>query len=96
MNVRPLHDRVLVKRNEEPSKTESGLLFLPESAKEKPVEGTILAVGAGRINDDGSVMPLQVQTGDRIVFGKYSGTEIKVGGEDRLILREDDILGVID
>ncbi len=96
MNVRPLHDRVLVKRSEEPSKTESGLLFLPESAKEKPVEGTILAVGAGRINDDGSVMPLQVQAGDRIVFGKYSGTEIKVGGEDRLILREDDILGVID
>ena len=96
MNVRPLHDRVLVKRSEEPSKTESGLLFLPESAKEKPVEGTILAVGAGRINDDGAVMPLQVQAGDRIVFGKYSGTEIKVGGEDRLILREDDILGVID
>jgi len=96
MNVRPLHDRVLVKRNEEPAKTESGLLFLPESAKEKPVEGTILAVGAGRIKDDGSVIPLQVQEGDRIVFGKYSGTEIKVEGEERLILREDDILGVID
>jgi chaperonin GroES len=96
MNVRPLHDRVLVKRNEEPVKTESGLLFLPESAKEKPVEGTIIAVGGGRIKDDGSVMPLQVQEGDRIVFGKYSGTEIKVEGEERLILREDDILGVVD
>ena len=69
MNVRPLHDRVLVKRSEEPAKTESGLLFLPESAKEKPVEGTVLAVGAGRIKDDGSVLPLQVKEGDRIVFG---------------------------
>jgi chaperonin GroES len=96
MNLVPLHDRVLVKRNDEPSKTESGLLFLPESAKEKPAEGTILAVGAGRIRDDGSLMPLQVKAGDSVVFGKYSGTEIKVEGEDRLILREDDILGVID
>ncbi len=96
MNVVPLHDRVLVERNTEPSKTESGLLFLPESAKEKPAEGTILAVGAGRIKDDGSLTPLQVKAGDRIVFGKYSGTEIKVEGEERLILREDDILGVVD
>jgi chaperonin GroES len=96
MNLVPLHDRVLVKRNDEPSKTESGLLFLPESAKQKPAEGTILAVGAGRIRDDGSLMPLQVKAGDSVVFGKYSGTEIKVEGEDRLILREDDILGVID
>jgi chaperonin GroES len=96
MNVVPLHDRVLVKRNDEPSKTESGLLFLPESAKEKPAEGTVLAVGAGRIKDDGSLTPLQVKAGDCIVFGKYSGTEIKVEGEERLILREDDILGVID
>jgi chaperonin GroES len=96
MNVVPLHDRVLVKRNDEPSKTSSGLLFLPESAKEKPAEGTILAVGAGRIKDDGSLTPLQVKAGDRIVFGKYSGTEIKVEGEERLILREDDILGVVD
>lgn len=96
MTVRPLHDRVLVKRSDEPAKTESGLLFLPESAKEKPVEGTVIAVGAGRIKDDGSVLPLQVKEGDRIVFGKYSGTEIKVDGEERLILREDDILGVLD
>ena len=96
MTVRPLHDRVLVKRSDEPAKTESGPLFLPESAKEKPVEGTVIAVGAGRIKDDGSVLPLQVKEGDRIVFGKYSGTEIKVDGEERLILREDDILGVLD
>ena len=96
MNLLPLHDRVLVKRLDEASKTQSGLLFLPESAKEKPAEGTVLAVGAGRIKDDGSLVPLQVKQGDRIVFGKYSGTEIKVEGEDRLILREDDILGVID
>ena len=96
MNVRPLHDRVLVKRNDEPEKTESGLLYLPESAKEKPAEGTILAVGAGRVKEDGSLIPLQVKAGDRIVFGKYAGTEIKVQGEERLILREDDILGVID
>jgi chaperonin GroES len=96
MNVRPLHDRVLVKRNDEPEKTASGLLYLPESAKEKPAEGTILAVGAGRVKEDGSVIPLQVKEGDRIVFGKYAGTEIKVQGEERLILREDDILGVID
>ncbi len=96
MNVRPLHDRVLVKRNDEPEKTASGLLYLPESAKEKPAQGTILAVGAGRVKEDGSVIPLQVKEGDRIVFGKYAGTEIKVQGEERLILREDDILGVID
>ena len=96
MNVRPLHDRVLVKRNDEPEKTASGLLYVPESAKEKPAQGTILAVGAGRVKEDGSVIPLQVKEGDRIVFGKYAGTEIKVQGEERLILREDDILGVID
>ena len=96
MTVRPLHDRVLVKRSDEPAKTESGRLVRPESAKEKPVEGTVIAVGAGRIKDDGNVLPLQVKEGDRIVFGKYSGTEIKVDGEERLILREDDILGVID
>ena len=95
MNVRPLYDRVLVKRNEEPVKSKGGL-FLPETAKEKPIEGTILAVGEGKLADDGSLSPLQVKPGDRVVFGKYSGTEIKVDGEDRLILREDDILGVIE
>lgn len=95
MNVRPLFDRLLVKRNEEPTRTKSGL-FLPEAAKEKPAEGTVLAVGNGRIADDGQVTPLTVKVGDRVVFGKYSGTEIKVEGEDRLILREDDVLGILD
>jgi chaperonin GroES len=95
MNVRPLFDRVLVKRNDEPSKTKSGL-FLPETAKEKPVEGTVLGVGSGRVTDEGKVTPLTVKVGDRVVFGKYSGTEIKIEGEDRLILREEDILGIIE
>jgi len=94
--IRPLFDRVLVQRNNEPSKTSSGL-FLPETAsKEKPAEGTILAIGNGRVGDDGSVTPLIVKEGDRIIFGKYAGTEIKIDGEERLILREDDILGVIE
>lgn len=94
MNVRPLFDRILVKRSDGPSKS-SGGLFLPETAKDKPSEGVILAVGAGKINDDGKVNELLVSVGDRIVFGKYAGTEIKVDGEDRLILREEDILGVL-
>ena len=94
--IRPLFDKVLVKRNEEPLKTKGGL-FLPENSnKEKPVEGTVLAVGNGRVGDDGKVPPLTVKVGDKVVFGKYSGTEIKVDGEDRLILREDDILGVLE
>jgi chaperonin GroES len=94
--IRPLFDKVLVKRNEEPLKTKGGL-FLPEnSTKEKPVEGTVLAVGNGRVGDDGKTTPLTVKVGDKVVFGKYSGTEIKVDGEDRLILREDDILGVLE
>jgi chaperonin GroES len=95
MNVRPLFDKVLVKRNDEPTRTKGGL-FLPETAKEKPVEGTVLAVGNGRTTDDGKLNPLTVKVGDRVVFGKYAGTEIKVEGEDRLILREDDILGILD
>ena len=94
--IRPLFDRVLVKRNDEPKKTASGL-FLPETAsKEKPVEGTILAVGNGRKGEDGKIHALAVKEGDQVVFGKYAGTEIKLDGEDRLILREDDILGVIE
>ncbi len=95
MTVRPLFDRVLVKRNEEPTRTKSGL-FLPDAAKEKPVEGTVIAAGNGKVGDDGKVTPLTVKVGDRVVFGKYSGTEIKVDGEDRLILREDDILGIVE
>ncbi len=95
MTVRPLFDRVLVQRNEEPTRTKSGL-FLPDTAKEKPVEGTVLACGNGRVADDGKITALTVKVGDRIVFGKYAGTEIKVDGEDRLILREDDILGILE
>ncbi len=95
MNVRPLFDRILVKRNDEPTRSKGGL-FLPETAKEKPVEGTILAIGNGRVAEDGKITPLTVKVGDRVVFGKYAGTEIKVEGEDRLILREDDVLGILD
>jgi chaperonin GroES len=95
MNVRPLHDRLLVQRNESATQTKSGL-FLPETSKEKPVEGTVLAIGAGRVTEDGKTLPLQVQVGDCIVFGKYAGTEIKLDGEERLILREDDVLGIIE
>jgi chaperonin GroES len=93
--IRPLFDRVLIERTEEPSKTASGL-FLPETAKEKPAEGRILAIGNGRVSEKGEVKPLTVKVGDRVLFGKYAGTEIKVDGADRLILREDDILGIIE
>lgn len=95
MNIRPLFDRVLVERQEEPTKTRGGL-FLPETAKEKPMQGRILAVGEGRVADDGKVSPLQVKVGDLVAFGKYAGTEIQINGEDRLILREEDILGIIE
>jgi chaperonin GroES len=95
MNVRPLHDRLLVQRNDSATQTKGGL-YLPETAKEKPVEGTVLAVGDGRLTEDGKSLPLQVKVGDRIIFGKYAGTEIKLDGEERLILREDDVLGILD
>ena len=95
MQIRPLFDRVLVQRNDEPTKTASGL-FLPETAKEKPIEGTVLAAGNGKVTEDGKVRPLAVKAGDKIVFGKYAGTEVKVDGQERLILREDDILGIVD
>ena len=95
MNIRPLFDRVLVERQEEPTKTRGGL-FLPESAKEKPMQGKILAAGEGRVADDGKVTPLQVKVGDLVAFGKYAGTEIQLDGEERLILREEDILGIIE
>ncbi len=94
MNIRPLYDRVLVKRVEEESRSKGGL-FLPESAKEKPSEGIVLAVGAGRINDKGEITPLVVAEGDRVLFGKYAGTEIKVDGEERLILKESEIFGIV-
>ena len=92
---RPLHDRVVVKRIVADEKTKGGII-IPDSAKEKPVEGEVLAVGNGKVQEDGKLRPLDVKAGDRILFGKYSGTEIKIDGEEHLILREDDILGVIE
>ena len=94
MNVRPLNDRVLVKRLEEETKTAGGL-FIPESAKEKPTRGKIIAAGNGKSNDEGTRIPLDVKAGDTILFGKYSGQEIKLDGVEYLIMREDEILGVI-
>ncbi len=93
--IRPLFDRIVIERTEEATQTASGL-FLPETAKEKPAEGIVIAVGNGRINDKGDVKSLTVKVGDKVLFGKYAGTEIKVQGEERLILREDDILGIIE
>ena len=95
MTFRPLHDRVLIRRVESEEKTAGGII-IPDTAKEKPIEGEVVAVGNGKILEDGSVRKLDVKAGDRILFGKYSGTEVKVDGEERLILREDDILGVIE
>jgi chaperonin GroES len=90
-----LYDRILVKRVQEAQKS-SGGLFLPETAKEKPLEGQVIAVGQGKLLDDGTVRELQVKVGDRIVFGRYAGTEIKIDGEDRLVLREDEVFGIVD
>jgi chaperonin GroES len=95
MEIRPLYDRLLVKRVESPTKSKGGL-FLPESASEKPSEGEILAVGQGRLGDDGEVHPLAVKVGDRILFSRYAGNEIKVDGVERLVLREDEVLGVVE
>jgi len=95
VKIRPLQDRVIVKRIEEEEKSKGGII-IPDTAKEKPQEGKVLAVGKGKINDDGKITPLDVKVNDRILFGKYSGTEINVDGEEHLIMREDDILGVIE
>ncbi len=94
-NFRPLHDRVLIKRVEAEEKTKGGII-IPDSAKEKPVEGKVVAVGNGKILEDGKVRALEVKAGDRILFGKYSGTEIKIDGEEHIILREDEVLGILD
>ena len=94
MKIRPLHDRVLIKRVEE-EKVSKGGIIIPDSAKEKPIEGKVVAVGAGKVGEDGKQRALDVKAGDRILFGKYSGTEVKIDGEEHLILREEDILGVI-
>ena len=94
MKVRPLHDRVLIKRVEE-QETVRGGIIIPDTAKEKPQEGEVVAVGTGKRLENGTVIPLEVKDGDRVLFGKYSGTEIKLDGEDYLILREDEILGIL-
>ncbi len=95
MNIRPLQDRVIVKRVEEEEKTKGGII-IPDSAKEKPVEGKVIAVGKGKVLEDGSVRALDIKKGDRVLFGKYAGTEVKLDGVEHLIMREDDILGVIE
>jgi chaperonin GroES len=95
MKMRPLQDRVIVKRVKEEEKTKGGL-FIPDTAKEKPIEAIVVAVGNGKVLEDGSVRKLDVKEGDHVLFGKYSGTEVKLDGEEHLILREDDILGVIE
>ncbi|HEY4118524.1 MAG TPA: co-chaperone GroES [Byssovorax sp.] len=95
MKIRPLQDRVIVRRVKEEEKTKGGL-YIPDTAKEKPIEATVVAVGNGKVLEDGTVRKLDVKAGDRILFGKYSGTEVKVDGEEHLILREDDILGVLE
>jgi chaperonin GroES len=95
MKIRPLQDRVIVKRLEEEQKTKGGII-IPDSAKEKPVEGKIIAVGKGKVADDGKLIKLDVKEGDKVLFSKYGGTEVKIDGQDYLIMREDDILGVIE
>jgi chaperonin GroES len=95
MNIRPLQDRLVVKRVEEQESTKGGII-IPDSAKERPLEGEVLAVGSGKRLEDGTVVALDVKKGDRVLFGKYAGTEIKVEGVEHLILREDEILGVIE
>jgi chaperonin GroES len=94
MKVRPLHDRILVKRVEEEKKTAGGII-IPDTAKEKPQEGRVIAVGNGKVTENGKVIPLEVSAGDRILFGKYSGSEITLDGEEHLIIREEDVLAVL-
>ena len=95
MKLRPLNDRILVQRLEEATTTKGGII-IPDSAKEKPAEGKVVAVGNGKMGDDGKRVPVEVKEGDRVLFGKYSGTEVKLEGEEYLIMREDDILGVVE
>jgi chaperonin GroES len=95
MKLRPLHDRLLVKRIEEEEKTKGGLI-IPDTAKEKPMEGKIIAVGKGKVDEDGTLRPLDVHKGDRVLFSKYSGTEIQLKGDEHLIIREDDVLAVLE
>ena len=93
--IRPLQDRIIVKRVQEEEKTKGGII-IPDTAKEKPIEGKVIAVGNGKVQEDGKVRPLDVKAGDRVLFSKYAGTEIKIDGDEHLIMREEDILGVIE
>ena len=95
MKIRPLHDRVIVKRLDEKEQTKGGII-IPDTAKEKPIEGKVIAAGNGKILEDGAVRPLDVKVGDKVLFGKYSGTEVKLDGEEHLIMREDEILAVVE
>jgi chaperonin GroES len=95
MKMRPLHDRLLVQRIEEEEKTKGGLI-IPDTAKEKPMEGKIIAAGKGKVDEDGKLRPLDVHKGDRVLFSKYSGTEIQLEGDEHLIIREDDVLAVLE
>ncbi len=95
MNIRPLHDRIIVERIEEETMTASGII-IPDSAKEKPQEGSVIAVGKGKVTEDGKILPLDVKVGDKVLFGKYSGTDIKIEGNEYLMMREDDVLGVVE
>jgi chaperonin GroES len=95
MNFRPLHDRVLVRRVEQEAKTTGGIL-IPDTAQEKPMEGDVIAVGPGIRADDGKVHPLDLKAGDRVIFGKWSGTEVKIEGEELMIMKESDVMGIID
>ena len=96
MKIRPLYDRIVVKRIENEAEKTHGGLFIPDSAKEKPQEGEVVSVGKGKRLEDGKIVPLDVQPGDRILFGKYSGSEIKLDGEELMIMREDEVLGILD
>lgn len=95
MKIRPLQDRIVVKRVEEEEKTSGGII-IPDTAKEKPMEGKVVAVGRGKVSEDGKLMPLDVKKGDRVLFSKYAGTEVRIEGEEHLIMREEDVLGVIE
>jgi len=95
-NIKPLHDRVILRRIEDSTNQTAGGLYIPDTAKEKPQEGEVIAAGAGKYKEDGSRQPLDVKAGDRVLFGKYSGSEIKINGEELLIMREDEILGIIE
>ena len=95
MKIRPLQDRILVKRLDEEEKTKGGII-IPDTAKEKPQEGKVIAVGGGKVNEDGTVQPLDVKKGDRVLFSKYAGTEVNLDGEEHLIIREDDVLGILE